>query len=1238
VPRRLAVLVLLALVPFARGQELLTVAEKTDYKATSRHADVLAFCDELVKRSPVVRRIDMGKSVEGRPLPLLILADPPVSTPAEAAKSGKLVAYVQANIHAGEVDGKEALLMLAREIATAKERPLLKDLVILLCPNFNPDGNEKFDANNRRSQNGPPEVGVRANAAGLDLNRDFVKLESPEVRAFVRMMNEWDPALVIDCHTTNGSYHRYTLTYDGPRHPNTGPALVEAIRDRMLPAVSKTMKERTGFDSFVYGNFSRDHARWTTYGHTPRYSTQYVGMRGKIGILSESYSYAPFKDRVTASREFVRAWLEYVAAHKDEVRKLLAENKQGDTLAVRTESAVLKKVTALGYEEETKNGRRVAITDKPRDYDLELVTRVEPTERVTKPFAYLFLPSFAAAVEILQRHGITVEELREDIELDVESYRVEKIVNTERSFQGPAQVSLDVAKPRAESRRVTAGTILVRTAQPLGTLASYLLEPRSEDGLATWKYFDAGLAENRDFSVLRLPKATPLTAGPVRPLAEIRPKNNPINAAAVYDVDPHLSFAGDAVTIQDWLDDEHFLQAKEGRLYKIEARTGRASLFVDPQKLSKSLAAVPGLEQDLKSQGTHGGRRRRGRADDAPDYKMDPHHTGALLEHEDDLYFARFDGTPAVRLTRSPGKKEAVTFSPDGKFIAYVRKANLYVVELANPAERALTTDGGGPILNAKADWVYLEEVFNREDHSFVWSPDSRWIAFLRYDDTPVHKFAVVNHIPTRLDVESIPYPKAGDPNPVATLHVVSAAGGEAVPMDLSNYSPSESIVTRFGWLPDSSRVYCYMQNRAQTWLDICTAPARGGPTTRLLRETTKAFVADPGAPTFLPDGTFLLSSERTGWEHRYHYDATGRLIRPVTSGDWEARTVHHVDAKGGWAYVSGTKDSPIAENLYRVKLDGSEVQRLTQGPGEHQIKMNPGATMYVETVSDRATPAQVRLCRNDGYFIRTLDTNPVHSREEYRFGKYELVQIKLSDGFVLEGAITYPPDFDPAKKYPVWFMTYGGPHAPTVSDNWAGGRVYEQVLADLGIVCFRCDPRSASGKGACSTWACYRKLGVQEAKDVDEAIDWLCRNPWVDTKRIGMAGHSYGGFLTAFCLTHSKKFAAGISGAPVTDWRNYDTIYTERLMNTPQENPDGYESTSVVKAAKDLHGRLLLLHGLMDDNVHPQNTIQLMKELQKHNKEFEVMFYPESRHRLEGLHYERLTLEFIKKTMGVGK
>ncbi len=307
--RALLVISGIAISTAAFAQNPVTVAESSDFKVTSKHADVVAFCEALAKSAPeVVRLGEFGISEEGQKMPLLILSDPPVSKPEDVSRSSKLVVFVQANIHAGEIDGKEAILMLARELAQSKDRTLLKKLVFLICPDVNPDGNDRL-ARNRPTQNGPELVGTRANAKGYDLNRDFVKLETAEVRSMVRICRKWDPAIYVDMHTTNGSYHRYPLTYDGPRNPATSEKLVDYVRDTMLPDVGKRLEKLSGFPSFTYGNFERNHTRWEAFPSEPRYSTHYVGMRCRIGILSESYAYASFKDRVIAGREFVRSIL-----------------------------------------------------------------------------------------------------------------------------------------------------------------------------------------------------------------------------------------------------------------------------------------------------------------------------------------------------------------------------------------------------------------------------------------------------------------------------------------------------------------------------------------------------------------------------------------------------------------------------------------------------------------------------------------------------------------------------------------------------------------------------------------------------------------------------------------------------------------------------------------------------------------------------------------------------------------
>src|SRR5262249_17725901 len=355
---------------------LLTPAEASDYRATSGYAQVMAFCRELAKRAPLVRLAELGRSAEGRPLPLLILSDPPVASPEEAARSGKPVLFALGHIQAGEVDGKEALLMLAREVALGshgKPSPLLKDAVVVLAPILNADGNERIAKTNRPGQNGPEETGIRENAQGLDLNRDFTKLETPEVRALIRFARRWDPAMVVDTHTTDGSYHRYLITYDGPRNPATPPGLVTFARETLLPDAERRFEASSPYQAFFYGNFAADHTQWVPYPPQPRYGVQYLGLRNCLGILSESYTYAPFRDGCVATKAFVRACLEAALANREKLRAARAEartvsRRQDAPVALAAKIVPLREpATIRGWVEAQRNGRAVA-RDRPKDY------------------------------------------------------------------------------------------------------------------------------------------------------------------------------------------------------------------------------------------------------------------------------------------------------------------------------------------------------------------------------------------------------------------------------------------------------------------------------------------------------------------------------------------------------------------------------------------------------------------------------------------------------------------------------------------------------------------------------------------------------------------------------------------------------------------------------------------------------------------------------------------------------
>jgi dipeptidyl-peptidase-4 len=340
-----------------------------------------------------------------------------------------------------------------------------------------------------------------------------------------------------------------------------------------------------------------------------------------------------------------------------------------------------------------------------------------------------------------------------------------------------------------------------------------------------------------------------------------------------------------------------------------------------------------------------------------------------------------------------------------------------------------------------------------------------------------------------------------------------------------------------------------------------------------------------------------------------------------------------------GWIYFSSIKDSPIAENIYRIRTDGGEIQRLSQGEGTHSATFNSTFTHYIDLYSDVNTPAQTRLMRADGTLERVINENRVEALSQYKLSKPDFLKVKTRDGFEMEAMMIKPPDFDATRKYPVFSFTYSGPHAPQVVNRWWGSRgMWFQMLAQKGYIVWVCDNRTASGKGVESTWPVYKNFGQLELRDLEDGVSYLKSLQFVDPDRIGLHGWSYGGFMTAYALTHSKTFKIGIAGGLVSDWRNYDSIYTERYMLTPQNNRIGYDNSSVLKAAKNLNGRLMIIHGQIDDNVHPQNATQLAYELQKANKQFDLMLYPTQRHGLTNpaqiQHWYTMMTDFILKNL----
>jgi len=508
----------------AQENQLKSHAELTNYEETSRYDDVLRFFNELQKRSPLVHIETFGHSVEGRALPLVILSDPPISEPRDARDSGKPIVFVFANIHAGEVEGKEAVQHLARRIVLGDLRPLLDKLIILIAPIYNTDGNEKINVMNRTAQNGPlGGVGVRENSKGLDLNRDYMKLDSPEAQSMVRLFNRWDPHLTVDLHTTNGSYHGYHLTYSIPLNPTIDPRIIAYHREKMMPAIAKAMLAQHKFRTYYYGNFegeapkpgAPDKRRWEAFTHQPRIGQNYVGFRNRLTILSEAYSYLDFRRRVEVTEAFVEETLKYSAMHGAEMAQLanqvdldtIKRGLAGPPLQMGVEYELKPLPTQVeilvGEVTKVKNSRSgrdmtVMVEDKFTKVAMPDYGLFSAKRSVTAARAYIVRreEGTRAVIEKLLQHGIAVEELSEPLTTEVESFVIDSVKKAGRPFQGHQAVTL-TGHYKKETIEFPVGSIVVRAAQPLGTLAAYLLEPESDDGLTSWNFLDAYLGEGK---------------------------------------------------------------------------------------------------------------------------------------------------------------------------------------------------------------------------------------------------------------------------------------------------------------------------------------------------------------------------------------------------------------------------------------------------------------------------------------------------------------------------------------------------------------------------------------------------------------------------------------------------------------------------------------------------------------------------------------------------------------------
>ncbi len=1216
---------------------LLTVAESSNYTATGRFEDVVAFVDRCAREASHVQRIDIGETVEGRPIVAAVVGNPfptvektgPATTPADR-NDPRIVCLLLGNIHSGECAGKEALLMLLRELTRNPESPLLQKLVLIIVPNYNADGNERMGPGqyHRPGQIGPEAgMGLRENAQQLDLNRDFIKMEAPETRALVRLMNQYDVDVMIDLHTTNGSKHRYDLTYDFPHHPAVFPEIKQFLMSELLPTVTQRLSGE-GIETFYYGNFDRRQTEWRTFGYEGRYSTEHAGLSNRIGILSEAYSYVSYERRIVASREFVRQCLTFIAEQSDRVRQIRSQAtawginsfEKNEALAMSANlEAFPEKVTVKGYQ-----------NDAPADIEVAWYSNFRPAERAVLPLAYVIPQEFSQAVDRLVLQGIQVQQLTAPLRTEVLIDRCVKITRPDRPFQGHRTTALESTR-RSEVRDIPAKSYLVPANQPLARLLATLLEPNSVDSLYTWNFFSDHLSEGQDLPVLRIDEAVEWNAIPVKrvepsellTLAKIDGPVGQIQLDTSIKADP------------EWLDDQHYLLTWNGRRYRVEVATGAMSPITDVLPERRVLET---FQKFLQEQQASASQPDRGELPEPviTDKMLTfaPNRQAVLLTYADDLYHWQPAGA-VRRLTDDGLKKHLVQFSPDQAWVSFVNADhNLCVVPVTDGPVRVLTKDGSPQVLNGLLDWVYQEELYGRGNfQGYWWNPQSTQLAFLRLDQTAVPRYMVVDHLPLNNGLEPLAYPKAGDPNPLVAVGLVDLEG-ETQWAQL-NQSPAEVLVSQVAWDRSGSAVYFQLQNRQQTWLDLCRLEP-SGETTVLFRDQTGYWIESPGAPHWLADNSFLWLSPRSGWRQIYHYRADGQIFA-VTQPGVEVQEILGVSPAEDQVFFTAYHPSPTELHVHRVTLSGGMLHRLTSLGTSHRVTFNRSFTHFIDRYTSVTTPSRIELRNSDGQRLRILETR-IDDRLNYlKVNAPELIKVPTSDGGSLDAYLFRPADFDPTKKYPVLFHVYSGPQAPKVKNEFAGKTyLWHQYLAQQGICVWILDNRSATRTASRLAWPIHRNLGQNELSDILEGYNWLKEQAWVDDKQLGIWGWSYGGYMTAYAMTHSKIFRAGISGAPVTDWRNYDSIYTERYMGLPSDNPAGYRSASVVEAAANLSGDLLLIHGGIDDNVHINNTMQLAKALQDAGQSFEMMIYPDNRHAVtkqqQARHLRKLMTDFLLK------
>ena len=638
----------------------------------------------------------------------------------------------------------------------------------------------------------------------------------------------------------------------------------------------------------------------------------------------------------------------------------------------------------------------------------------------------------------------------------------------------------------------------------------------------------------------------------------------------------------------------------KAELWVMDAASGERRLLVAADKLESILPA----DTSRPTQATGLGRR-------APSqYQWAPDGAGILFQGPTALAWLDVKSQTGRTLVSGKGTIADPKISPDGRFVSFVRDHNVWLVNLSDAKERAITQGGTEEIRKGELDWVYPEELEIKT--AYWWSPDSSAIAYLEMDERKVTQYPLVDFSSPGGEAEMERYPVAGSANPIVRVFVGSLDGGDPRPMDTG--TETDIYIPRVNWLTDSKHLAIQRLNRAQTTLDLLVADAQTGRTRVILSETDPFWINVSDDLHFLNDGKrFIWSSERSGYRHLYLYDLDGKQLGQLTNGEWEVTSVNGIDEAKGLVYFTSTAKSPLQRQVYVVHTDGSGQMQVTFGEGTHGADIPNGAGAIVDTYSNSMTPPRQELLRPDGKKIAMINENKVEELADYHLSPPEFLSVTSRDGMKLNAEMIKPPGFHSEKKYPVLVCTYGGPHAQVVRNGWGGANfLWHQLMAQKSYIIFLLDNRGSAGRGHAFETSLHLRLGEQELSDQRDGVKYLKSLPYVDANRIGIWGWSYGGHMTLHAMFEAgDDFKVGFAGGPVTDWRYYDSIYTERYLGLPQKNEKGYQDSSPVKYAAQLKGKLLIAHGTGDDNVHFANTLSVINDLIEAGKYVEVLAFP---------------------------